>query len=679
MSEWFITVAVPRPVRSDSGGLFSYKIPEPLVSTVEKGSIVSVPFGKSKTHAFVVEKPKPAQEWTADFSFDRLREVENIVQSGSDLLGNEFFRPEIFRLCEWASQYYQAPLGEVMSCAIPKAILGQRKRKSKSPPNTDQLVRAPAETIHLNEEQIDAVEGIAQDFSHPALLEGVTGSGKTEVYLELTEKMLKQEKGVLILVPEIALTPQILDRFNQRFPNQIAMWHSALAVGQRRDLMVSVLKREKRIVIGARSAIFAPVPDLGLIIVDEEHDVSYKQEDRVRYQARDLAFVRASSERLGLVLGSATPSLETLQKVESGKVRRFLLTKQATQFEKSEIKIVSLLENERVENVETPLAQETLSTMQAVLEEGHQILVLLNRKGFAHFLMCPDCRWVAQCENCSLSMTVHQRGRMLRCHTCGDERATPHTCPKCFGNALDAVGCGTERLEEELKTLFPNVTSLRLDRDQVTSQTRLEKILTDFRDRKAQILFGTQMLTKGHDFPGVKLVVVILADGYFRFPDFRSTERAVQSLLQVSGRAGRHLEKGLVLIQTFDPFHPVLEVVKGNLSLTEWRAQEMSQRSAALYPPAVRICKIRMEHKEEDKALAQIQEMADEMARAFPQITLVGPSEAFIPRVKGWFRADLLVKSSQASVLRSASQFCRELGNRKKWQCIVDIDPSSLN
>lgn len=662
-----ISVAIPRPIE----GLFTYRLSPEQASEVCLGGWVRVPFGKTRTHAYVVELPRPGDQIPAGLSPEAIRLVEEVGPVSSAL------PPEVLELCRWTADFYQTPLGEVLSSAAPAAVLGLKNALGARDLRDERFVDPKVNA--LTEEQKNAVQKI-QESKKPILLHGVTGSGKTEVYLELARQSVAEGKGVLVLLPEISLTPQLERRFRESLGCPVVLWHSALPDGQRRDAYAAVKAGHVPVVIGARSAVFSPIKNLGLVLVDEEHDPTYKQEERARYQARDLAVVRAHKAKAKIVLGSATPSLESLERVREGRYEVVHLTQRFSQGGDPKIERIDLKTEPLVLETQSVLAERTLTAIRETLADGQQVLVYLNRRGFSSFLLCEDCARVSECPQCSVSLTVYKKNRGLRCHWCDHREEIPDQCAGCQGDRLKAVGLGTEGLEEDLTRLLPDVKLDRLDRDQVTSAKRLGQILDRFRSGETQVLVGTQMLVKGHDFPGVTLVVVMLADGLFRWPDFRAAERGLQILTQVSGRAGRGEKSGRVLVQTYDPEHPVLKTLCGENSVSSYLENEREIRQALSYPPFGRLARLRLE----DPDAAVLAKRMNELARYIEQnaaqqgsVQILGPSEALQERVRGAYRWDILIKTKDIQNLHAACRLAREICAKQRWSFSLDVDPYS--
>ena len=528
-------------------------------------------------------------------------------------------------------------------------------------------------------EQRDAVEQVAAASGAFAafLLEGVTGSGKTEVYLRLAEEALARGRSVLVLVPEIGLTPQLVGRFRERFDAPLAVLHSALTDQERLAAWRAAWCGVARIVLGTRSAVFAPLPGLGLIVVDEEHDASFKQhEGALRYSARDLAVVRAHLAGVPVLLGSATPSLETLHNAAAGRYTRLRLLRRPGESRPPRLALIDLRVNAIDAGISTPAV---LAIERHLAAEG-QVLVFLNRRGYAPTLLCTACGWIAPCGECDARLTVHLGAARLRCHHCGADAPLPARCPQC-GFAVKPVGQGTERIEAALATRFPGVSIARLDRDVVRRRGDLDEVVRRMSSGEARILVGTQMVTKGHDFPNVTLVVVLNADQGLFSADFRAPERLAQTIVQVAGRAGRGAKPGEVLIQTEFPQHPLLT------SLLErgydgFAAAALTERQQASWPPFSRLAALRASGNTRESALGFLSE-ARAAARSLPRgLRLLGPVPAAMAKRAGRYHAQLLVESQERPPLH---QFldgwlpgveAQKTAQRVRWA--LDVDPLEL-
>ncbi len=511
------------------------------------------------------------------------------------------------------------------------------------------------------------------------LLHGVTGSGKTEVYLGAIEKVLAAGGQVLVLVPEIGLTPQLVARFGARLETPVAMLHSGLNDSERLCAWQTAATGRAGVVIGTRSAVFTPLPRLALIIVDEEHDTSYKQQDGFRYHARDVAIKRARLENLPIVLGSATPSLESLQNVGQGRYRLVSLPERAGNALPPRVQLLDLRRLKLNEGLSPPL----IEAVQQRLARREQSLLFLNRRGFAPVLMCHDCGWLAPCRRCDARLTIHQRSRQLRCHHCGAEAPLPDACPACSSHNLHGIGEGTERIEAALARLFPAARIERIDRDSTRRKGALEEKLRRVNSGEADILVGTQMLAKGHDFPNLTLVGVLNADQGLYSPDFRSEERLVQQLLQVTGRAGRADKPGEVLIQTFHPDNPAFAAL-AHQDYREFARFALSEREAAQYPPFAYLALLRAESPKAEAALnflRRARRHAD--MPGLPQtLQLMDPLPSPMERRAGRYRAQLLV---QAGDRRGLHEFLNrwlpmleadKSGRQVRWS--LDVDPVDM-
>jgi primosomal protein N' (replication factor Y) len=509
------------------------------------------------------------------------------------------------------------------------------------------------------------------------LLHGVTGSGKTEVYLRSIEHVVAQGLQALVLVPEIALTPQLVTRFAERFRAPLAVLHSSRTDQERLHAWRAARSGDAPVVIGTRSAVFAPLARPGLIVVDEEHDPSYKQQEGFRYSARDLALIRAQRLSIPVVLGSATPSLESLERVRERRASLLALPERAAGARPPAVSMVDLRRHAATHGMATP----TVMAIQRHLDAGGQVLLYLNRRGYAPTLFCPACGWVAPCPRCDARFTVHQRDRQLRCHHCGKEQAAPESCPQC-SQPVKPVGQGTERIEEALAQLFPGVPLARIDRDAVRRRGALEDTLGRVRSGEVRLLVGTQMLAKGHDFPGVTLVVVLNADQGLFGIDFRASERLAQSIVQVAGRAGRADRPGEVLIQTEYPEHPLLVcLAKGGYD--EFAAAALEERRAAGWPPYSRIAVLRAEaaRREPTHAFLERARTAAKQVSA-PEVEVLGPAAAPMERRGGHYRAQLLARAPTHGPLQRllaawlpAIEALPE-ARRVRWS--IDVDPAEL-
>ena len=528
-------------------------------------------------------------------------------------------------------------------------------------------------------EQQRAIEAIGAAAGHHAsfLLHGVTGSGKTEVYLRAIAEVAARGEQALVLVPEIALTPQLVARFAARFDARLAVLHSSLTDQERLRAWRAARSGEAPVVIGTRSAVFAPLARPGLIVVDEEHDASYKQQEGFRYSARDLALARAQRLSVPVVLGSATPSLESLERVQSGRAILLELPARTAGARPPAIHLVDLRRHAATQGIATP----TVLAIQRHVDAGGQVLLYLNRRGYAPTLFCPACGWAAPCPRCDARLTVHQRARRLHCHHCGTEQPIPENCPNCFEPARP-VGQGTERIEETLAQLFPGVPLERIDRDAVRHKGALEAALDRVTSGAVRLLVGTQMLTKGHHFPEVGLVVVLNADQGLFGTDFRASERLAQAIVQVAGRAGRAERAGEVLIQTEYPEHPLLtQLISGGYDAFARAALE--ERRSARWPPFARIAVLRAEAARRELPLVFL-ERARELAaeRTGPEVELLGPATAPMERRAGLYRAQLLLHAASHSPLqRLLARWLpavEELPEARRVRWSIDVDPLEL-
>ena len=593
------------------------------------------------------------------------------------------FDPVTFDLLRWASDYYHHPLGEVIAAALP-ATLRSGSAANAAAELSSLTEVAPFEThpsdVTLTDAQALVVDAITVSLDRFAahLLYGITGSGKTEVYLRVIAAAITGGGQALVLVPEIALTPQLVERFRRRFSAGVAVLHSALTGTGRRDAWRAAHSGQARIVIGTRSAVFTSLPRLRLIVVDEEHDASYKQHEGFRYSARDLAVWRAQRAQVPVVLGSATPSLETLENATQGRYSKLLLPQRPGAARPPRMALVDM----RKHASEQGLSQPAMQAIGRHLAAGAQVIIFLNRRGYAPSLFCNACGWVAPCAHCDARMTLHRRAAQLRCHHCGAVAPVPSTCGSC-GQPLNPVGQGTERVEETLARLFPEAPLARLDRDTATGRGAMEIVLDRVHSGEARILVGTQMLTKGHHFPEVSLVVILDADQGLFASDFRATERLAQTITQVAGRAGRAARPGEVLIQTAFPEHPLLArlVTEG---YEGFAASALKERRAAQWPPYSRLALLRAEAKD-SVGLDSFLRSAADSGRAFGDeaVKILGPATALMARRADHYRAHLLIEAAARFALqRFLSRWLPQIERLPgpaglRWS--IDVDPLEVD
>jgi primosomal protein N' (replication factor Y) len=542
----------------------------------------------------------------------------------------------------------------------------------------------------LTEEQqqvVSAVSGAVGKRFHCFLLAGVTGSGKTEVYMRIAAEALQRGFTALVLVPEIALIAQTERRFRARFGECVAVLHSGLSKGERYDQWQRILRRETGIVIGARSAIFAPLENIGVVIVDEEHDASYKQDSSLRYNARDLAVIRARHHQGVVVLGSATPSIQACYNVEINKFTPLYLKKRINQQSLPMIEVVDLREQKDTRGIDrliTPVLQKAVTE---ALQRGEQTLLFLNRRGYATFPVCSACGQGIRCRNCDITLTYHQRTNAYKCHLCGFMQPATMVCPQCGASRIKRLGFGTEKIESMIAALYPQARIMRLDQDTTTRKGAMLKILKQLRNNEIDILVGTQMIAKGHDFPNVTLVGILCADLSLSFPDFRAGERTFQLLAQVAGRAGRGQRSGRVVLQTYNPDHFSI-IAAQHQDYEEFYEQELPFRRALGYPPFARLIQLKISGRDFEKTRVHarfVGQCCHELQQEAPfgkTLEVLGPIEASLPRIAQRFRWQLLLKSHTSNrlhgfVRRLMGDYPAVFRNRQV-KVAIDVDPMSM-
>lgn len=539
--------------------------------------------------------------------------------------------------------------------------------------------------LELTVDQKRALRIIQEAIDRPRfsalLLHGVTASGKTEVYLRAMERVLAGGGTALMMVPEIALTPAAARTFAMRFSHRVAILHSGLSEGERYDEWWRIKNGEARVVIGTRSGVFAPLENLRLVVVDEEHDGSYKQQESPRYHGRDVAILRAKMSEAVVVLGSATPSLESFQNAQRGKYQLIALKNRVESRALAQVKVVDMRKEFAETKKNNLLSREMVSAIQSRLEANEQVLILLNRRGFSSFVLCRSCGASRQCPNCSITMTYHKRRHLLICHYCATAARVPEVCWQCHSEHLYFVGAGTEQIEEKLREFFPLARIARLDRDAVQSRGGAHRILGEFREGTTDLLVGTQMIAKGHDFPRVTLVGVLNADGALGFPDFRAAERTFQLLTQVAGRSGRGLTPGEVVLQAFYPEHYAIRFA-AKQSFIDFYNKEIHFRRMMHYPPFAQLALVGIRHENFDEAMKLAKALGAHLRTdPIPEVRVLGPAMAPLARVKKEYRWQLLLKVGRRSALKQVIERCLRLCEEKKIaepNVIVDVDPTNM-
>jgi primosomal protein N' (replication factor Y) len=589
--------------------------------------------------------------------------------------------PEVYlSWLTWVSEYYKHPIGQVMSLAYPGLKKDtNRISKKKSIIPVIEKMQAPI----LNEQQQMAADNISLDTFQTHLLFGITGSGKTEVYMQRFDDCIARGKQGIFLLPEISLTPQLIHRFAKRFGSELAVIHSQLTDRERTTQWWRMVSGEAKILIGARSALFCPVPNLGLIVIDEEHEGSYKQEEKLKYHARDAAIVLAQKQNIPIVLGSATPNLETWHNAITGKYKLHRLSERVNNVSLPEIYILDL-KQEKTEGLPFWMTSTLHEKIKSRLERGEQSALFLNRRGMAPSVVCNKCGAKKDCPNCAVTLTLHSKSH-LHCHYCDYHENYKEHCTVCEAGEMIPLGLGTEKIEEDIARLFPAARLARADRDEIDRRETMEALIEDMMAQKIDILIGTQMISKGLDFPNLSLVAIVLADVGFNIQDFRANERSFQLITQVSGRAGRHQIKGEVILQTYNTTHPVLEYVQ-SADYESFAAQEIEFRKELFYPPFSKLASLRFQGLKKLEVLEsaeRVQVFLERIIQANPKlesVRLLGPSEAPLSKLRGKHRYQILLKAPQHQHL---SYLIQQLQSQEVLlltgtKVLIDIDPVQM-
>ena len=646
-------VAIPVPLHNT----FDYLCKEKVCI----GSRVKVPFGSKKVTGIVISHKDKS-------SFSKLKEVEEVIDHESLL------SKEILEFLTWSANYYHHPIGEVLSNAIPKNLRNGKPALLKKA--SEAHVKVSSTDIQLTTEQSFAITEVLKSSSefNGFLLHGVTGSGKTEVYLNITERLLKTGKQVLVLVPEIGLTPQMISRFKERIEGQVVAVHSQLNDTQKQDAYLLAKNGDAKVILGTRSAIFTPIPNLGLVIVDEEHDNSFKQQSNFRYSARDLSFMRAKFANVPLILGTATPSLETLKNVIEKKLARLTLTSRPGEAIMPSIDLIDM----RSQPSE-PLSKPLIARIKHYLSESRQVMLFINRRGYAPIYYCTECGWQSECTSCDSRLVYHRSINRLKCHHCGLEKSPESSCPSCSSKELKILGYGTERLEENLESFFPSTEVIRIDRDTTRKKKAFATHLKKINSGEPCIIIGTQMLAKGHDFSNLAFVGILDVDVGLMSTDFRATEHLAQLLVQVSGRCGRGKYKGEVNIQTRYPNHPIFNFVKDS-RYTEYAKTLLLERKDTKLPPFAHQALICANAKNKilaENFLTEVAQLINSIE--IESVEIWGPVPGVIERKSDYYYFNLYLQSEDRGQLRRLIQTFYQhvetirVSSSVRW--FVDIDP----
>ena len=663
----YLEVILNLPV--NQGFTYSYIPPEKEKPELvpEIGKRAEIMFGNKKTQGFIIniQDTIPAN---CPVEPGKIKPIKRVIDK------EPLFGKDLIEMATWVSRYYLCTLGEAVFSMIPSG----RRETSAGGFGFEEEV-GEKKRNELSEEQAKAVDDI---FSSSGMLRsafhylyGPTGSGKTEVFLSLAEKILETGKGVIYLVPEIGLTAQVVQSVRERFGNTAAVLHSGLTPSQRLTEWHRIMHKEARVIIGARSAVFAPVPDLGLIIIDEEHDGSYKSGNNPRYHARQVAMHRCTTLKIPLLMGSATPSVEAWYGMQTGSIIRHTLTERLAGGEMPHISCIDLSYFPGDGCISKPLEEQINKT----LEKKHQAILFMNRRGFTHFFRCNQCGFELKCKNCSVPLTYHKVENRLRCHYCGWSTYPPESCPQCGSFDIGSSGFGTEYIEAETRAKFPNARIVRLDTDVLKNKEELITTLEDFRKGKYDIMLGTQMVAKGLNFPKLELVGVILADAGLHMPDFRAGERTFSLITQVAGRAGRYFPDGKVIVQTYSPGKgPVLFACQNRIE--DFYGSELAEREMLDFPPFSRL--LRLVFRSFNKALAA--ETARDAVRILSEgaprgMEIIGPAECPIEKINSSWRYQILLKGSSIIPLQTAARkLLFDYTHNQNVYIEYDVDPVSL-
>ncbi len=664
---WNVAVDVPLPMT------LTYACPPALKDQIHRGLRAQVPLGSRKSTGVILGP-------STGLGDDKATTIKSIIAIDSEF---PILTEPYLRWMEWVSTYYLHPIGLVAELFYPPLARTSKTRGSQKKSALPDVQVLPPKKLNPEQEQV--FKNISQSSGFGThLIFGVTGSGKTEVYLELLDKVLKDGKSGLVLVPEISLTPQLIRRFIERFGDQVATIHSHLTDREKTEQWWSIIEGKKKILVGARSALFCPMPDLGLIVVDEEHESSYKQDEKLKYHARDAAVVLAAKMNCPVVLGSATPSIESWKNAIDGKYQLHRLKDRFGSQPLPNVQIIDLRNRKKSKTLPDWMTEELFHGIESTMNSGFQSAIFLNRRGIAPSVVCTACGFSPECENCDINLTLHGKSHLV-CHYCNYQETHRELCSKCQA-PMHPLGLGTEKIEADLRLLFPAANIARADRDEISNREEMEDLISRMETGEIDILIGTQMIAKGLDFPKLRFVGLALADIGFNLPDFRATERSFQLMTQMSGRAGRHgttkENPGQVIIQTLNPDHPSLQFAPTG-DFESFSAWELEQRKQLNYPPFHRLAVVRVQSTDKEKALQACEFIKAQLLRwtkDLADVEILGPAEAPLARIRRQFRFHLLIKSGSVKTLTGLGQALVSMQKDLKSgvRLSVDVDPLHL-
>ena len=659
-----VEVVLPVPLNKS----FYYTIPDKLKETELKYRRVNVSFGKRFIDGYVISVIENYEQQDNI----KLKDIDSVIDDV------EILTDEIVELSKWLSDTYLCSIGEALATIVPISLkVPKRKGKTK-----ERKIKISNPNFDMTDYQRNAIEQIETAIKNKKketfLIHGVTGSGKTEVYLRSIQTAIDNNKSAIFLLPEISLTPQFISILNKRFGNIVALWHSGVTTIQKYKIFNAIQNGEIKIVVGARSAIFLPFTNLGIIIIDEEHENTYKQNNKPSYDTKEIALWRAKYNNSVVIFGSATPSIETYY---AAMEKKYKLLEMPFRIDKKEMPSIKMISLNNIKLSVSVFSKSMLQAIKRALARREQVIIFLNRRGFSPSIICSKCDTVIQCPDCSVAMVYHKHPEHLECHYCGKQIKFPYKCPKCGNDKYKIIGMATQRVEEDLNKLFPHTKVFRLDRDTATTKQVYTEVYEGIKSEEYSILLGTQMVTKGFDFPRVSLVCVVDADTSLYLPDFRSSERTFQLITQVAGRCGRAEIKGKVLVQTKHPENYALMFAQ-EYNYKKFYEQEIEFRKDLSYPPFCNIAKITVRNKDNKKSLEfteKVYKFIDEQVNKsnYP-ITILGPSQSYISKLNGTYRWQIILKGNRKQIKEILEKLSSSLKLPFETFINMELDPSDL-